>query len=202
MCHFHGITEEYASILVEHESTRAVVLANEKGEFSYTYSAPMPQGTNISFTCKEYNSVVYCTKKIQVVYSGELMIESATNQFNFDVYPIRMSPILCPRQRLVKITVVDSRVLSSDWKLYATLTSKMQSESGEKLEGALVFVEGENIQELTDTPTLVYTGKNNEGSLSVTDIKWEKGEGILLKITEPLKNNVSYDAEITWTIEE
>lgn len=202
MCHFHGITEEYASILVEYESTSAVVLANEKGEFSYTYSASIPQGTNISFTCKEYNSVVYCTKKIQVVYSGELMIESATNQFNFDVYPIRMSPILCPRQRLVKITVVDSRVLSSDWKLYATLTSEMQSESGEKLEGALVFVEGENIQELTDTPTLVYTGKNNEGSLSVTDIKWEKSEGILLKITEPLKNNVCYDAEITWTIEE
>ena len=92
---------------------------------------------------------------------------------------------------------------SSEWKLYATINHDMESVSGEKLKNSLVFVDDTgNMTVLSDTPTLVYTGKNNGGETLTTVVEWEEQKGILLQLIDPLINNENYDAEITWTIEE
>ena len=44
----------------------------------------------------------------------------------------------------------------------------------------------ENITVLSNTPTLVYNGENNSGSIKVTNITWKKQEDILLQITDAL----------------
>ena len=198
-----GKTESDASVLVEYEDVSVVLQANEEGEFTYSYDAALPVGTIITLTCKTYNDVIYYTKEIQIVYSGELVIDSATKHFQFEVYAISQNPVLCPRLPTLNITVVDSRVNSSEWKLYATINHDMESVSGEKLKNSLVFVDDTgNMTVLSDTPTLVYTGKNNGGETLTTVVEWEEQKGILLQLIDPLINNENYDAEITWTIEE
>lgn len=44
----------------------------------------------------------------------------------------------------------------------------------------------ENITVLSNTPTFVYNGENNGGSIKVTNITWKKQEDILLQITDAL----------------
>lgn len=44
----------------------------------------------------------------------------------------------------------------------------------------------ENITVLSNTPTSVYNGENNGGSIKVTNITWKKQEDILLQITDAL----------------
>lgn len=55
---------------------------------------------------------------------------------------------------------------------------------------------------LTNQPTLVYTGENNDGNIKVTEVLWKVDEGILLRIIDYIENNTQYDAVITWSIEE
>lgn len=55
---------------------------------------------------------------------------------------------------------------------------------------------------LTNQPTLVYTGENNDGNIKVTEVLWKADEGILLRIIDYIENNTQYDAVITWSIKE
>lgn len=55
---------------------------------------------------------------------------------------------------------------------------------------------------LTNQPTLVYMGENNDGNIKVTEVLWKVDEGILLRIIDYIENNTQYDAVITWSIEE
>lgn len=198
-----GVTLPYASLVISYEDKEGVAVANENGEFSYSYGVELKEGTEIILNCKTYNDVLYYTKKIQIVYSGELVISEATKHFNFEVYAMSLSPVICPRQGALKITVIDSRVNSSEWKLYAKLNSQMQSKEGDALENALVFVDStHNIHVLSDTPVLVYTGSPNIEGVSITSVEWSEDEGVLLQLLSPIMNGRVYDAEITWIIEE
>lgn len=198
-----GMTRANASILIEYEDSSVVVNADENGDFSYSYSIPLPVGTVITFTCKYYEDLLYYTKQVEVVYNGELLLDSATKSFQFDTYAINKNPVICPRLTNLSVRVIDSRINSSDWKLYAAINHEMESDYGIVLSDSLVFVdESGDIKSLSDTPTLVYTGKNNGGSTTTTDITWEENKGILLRLNDPLENNVKYSAQIIWTIEE
>ena len=198
-----GITIPKASILIEYNDVSVVVVAADDGNFSYTYNDTLPIGTNINFTVKMYESLIYTSKEIQIVYSGELTLDSATPKFNFKIFVLSENPIICPRLNDVIIKVTDSRINSSNWKLYATINHNLESDSGIVLEDSLIYVdELNNINILSENPTLVYTGENNGGSVKTTNISWNEDKGILLKLNNPLENNTKYSAEITWILEE
>ena len=111
--------------------------------------------------------------------------------------------MLCPRLTDLSINVIDGRINSSNWKLYASTNHDLTSQKGDVLENSLVFVDSNgNISTLSSTPTLVYTGTANSGKLLSTKVRWNKKEGILLRILEPLENNTIYDTEIIWSIRE
>ena len=59
-----------------------------------------------------------------------------------------------------------------------------------------------NITVLSDTPTLVYTGKSNNGESNTINVTWKEEEGILLMINDKIINKKEYTANIIWTIEE
>lgn len=198
-----GITTSLASILIEYDDVNVVVQADETGKFSYSYSGTLPIGTIITFNCKMYNDVIYYTKQIEIVYKGELVISSATKYIEFSPTAISKDPIICSRAVDLNVVVIDSRVNSSDWKLYAAIDHTMKSSDGDMLEDSLVFLdENGDVNVLSSTPTLVYSGKNNEGSTLTTTVNWSENKGILLQLLVPLKNNVEYSLEIIWTIEE
>ena len=99
-------------------------------------------------------------------------------------FQIKNSPLLCPKTTVLTIGVRDSRVNSSNWKLYASIYHDLTSSSGIVLKDSLVI--DENITVLPNTPTFVYNDENNGGIIKVTNITWKKQEDILLQITDAL----------------
>lgn len=197
-----GITDPNASILIEYNDVSTIVKANEDGIFSYDYQETLEVGTVISFIVKNYDTVLYYNKTIEIVYSGELTLDTATKYFEFKLSPISNNPLLYPRLNDLIITVTDSRVDSSPWKLYATINHDLESSDGTTLKDSLVYVNnlGE-ISVLSSTPTLVYTGESNGGSIKVTNVSWNENEGILFQLKDYLENKKEYKAEITWILE-
>lgn len=197
-----GITDSNASILIEYNDVSTIVKANEEGIFSYDYQEALDVGTVISFIVKNYDTVLYYNKTVEIVYSGELTLDTATKYFEFKLSPISNNPLLYPRLNDLIITVTDSRVDSSPWKLYATINHDLESDDGIILKDSLVYVNnlGE-ISILSSTPTLVYTGESNGGSIKVTNISWNENEGILFQLKDYLENKKEYKAEITWILE-
>ena len=196
-----GKTSPNASILIEYLDTQDVVLADNNGEFSYTYLA-LPIGIDITYNVKESNDLIYHTKKIQIVYSGELNLDSATSTIKFNLTPIKTNPILCPKTEPLLITVTDSRINSSNWKLYATINHDLTSDDGLTLEDSLVSLDGEVINILSSNKTLIYEGESNDGTTKVTNIIFNEDEKILLQIKNFIVNNTKYEAVITWILEE
>ena len=198
----NGITDSNTSILIEYNDVSTIVKDNEEGIFSYDYQETLEIGTVISFIVKNYDTVLYYNKTVEIVYGGKLTLDTATKYFEFKLSHINDNPLLYPRLNDLIINVTDSRVNSSPWKLYATINHDLES-NGITLKDSLVYVNnlGE-ISILSSTPTLVYTGESNGGSIKVTNISWNENEGILFQLKDYLENKKEYKAEITWILEE
>lgn len=198
-----GITEANSSVLIEYDNITSTVIADENGNFSYSYSDTLPIGTQIKLTAKSPSDLIYTTKVIEIVYSGELSLDSAPKYISFIPTAFQTNPVLCPKSTALNIIVTDSRVYSSNWKLYATISNDLTSSDGKVLEKALVFLDdtGEIIP-LSTTPMLVYTGENNNGTTKITTVSWQVKEGIILQVLVPLEINVEYKANIIWNLEE
>ena len=55
---------------------------------------------------------------------------------------------------------------------------------------------------LSLTSMIVYTGQNNDGSTKLTKVIWNDDKGILLKISDAIKEGMEYSAIITWSLKE
>lgn len=111
--------------------------------------------------------------------------------------------ILCSRSSELIVYVIDFRVVSSDQKLYASIKHDLISPEGNILEAGLVYKdENGDIFTLSDTPTLVYTGKGNDGNTLKTSVTWSDDTGILLMIADKVICDTEYETSIVWTIEE
>ena len=198
-----GLTEPDASILISYKNENIVALADSQGAFSYAYDVLLSEVTIITFTVKENNELIYETRKIQIVYSGDLLLESASKLISFKLLSIKLDPIICPRNDELKVTVMDSRVNSTNWKLYVSVVQDLTSSNGIVLENSLVFVdEDDNIIPLTKAPVFVYKGEKNDEDVKMTNVMWDENKGILLRIMDPLINQMDYSAIISWNIEE
>lgn len=198
-----GISTPNSSILISYNDVNNVVIADNNGKFSYSYENTLDIGTIITFNAKLYDDVIYHTKNIQIVYSGEIVLESASSTVSFKLNPISQTPLICPRDTSLNIIVTDSRINSSDWKLYASIKGELISNLGEVFEGELIYKDSSgNIYTLSTTPTLVYTGSNNEGNEKTTTVSWNDDEGILLRIDGKIIYNKEYTSSIVWNIEE
>lgn len=84
-------------------------------------TSTLPIGTKLKFTAKDYNNVIYTTKTVEIVYPGELTLDSATSPISFKLEPISINPIICPKNNSLTIKITDTRVDNTPWSLYATL---------------------------------------------------------------------------------
>lgn len=199
-----GYTVLNADVLISYLNNNDIVSANTDGYFSYNLTSPLSLGTNIKYIANKKNSFIYETREIQVKYSGELVLTNAPEKIQFKLSPISSLPILCPRLEDIKIIITDSRLESTNWKLYAKINHNLTSSNGYILTDSLVYVnDNKTVDILSNTPLLIYQGVNNQGETKITTISWEEDKGILLRIeNEPIENNETYEAEITWILEE
>ena len=197
-----GKTSPNASILITYLEESIVIVADSEGSFTHTYTNPLPIGTIINFEVKEYHNPIYYTKSIEIIYPGELIIDSAPTLITFTLTPISKTPLLCPKTNELIITVTDSRINSTSWYLYANISHDLTTSSGDTLEKSLVFKDTTGkLTTLSSTKTLVYTGSSNDGESKTTTITWNIDEGILLQINNPIINKKEYLTNINWTIE-
>ena len=196
-----GSTLSNSSILIEYESESAVINVGEDGTYSYTLPNTLSIGTKITFNTKLQNEPIYNTKIIEIVYSGELVIDDATRIVKFILEPISLNPILCPKENELIINITDSRIHSSNWKLYASINHDL-SNGDNVLEKSIIIKKDDEITVLDSEPKLIYTGTDNGGVTKTTSVIFKVDEGILLCINNAIKNNVVYSAIISYSIEE
>lgn len=195
-----GTTLSLASILITYNDITEEIQADLNGNFSLDIPL-LTIGTVITFNIKEHDDLIYHTKKVVVVYSGEIIIKNAPSLITFDLTPIELNPIICKKQGSIEIEVVDTRIDSTDWKLYATISHDLQSDD-KSLTNSLIFKDNlGKINYLSKDPALIYEGVKSDGSMKQTIISFKPEEGILLLIQDRLINKIEYKTVINWYLE-
>lgn len=108
------------------------------------------------------------------------------------------------RNESISLKIVDSRVNSSEWKVYAYIENPLTSQGSYTLKDALVFKKlDDEVVILNESPTLIFTGTSNDENAKRTLITWSKEKGPLLDLTNSaLEANEEYFAEVIFVLEE
>lgn len=198
-----GHTSSFADVLIKYNGNTEIVTAEEDGFFKYDLTTSIPDNTEIEFISNIPNSFLYETRKITTPFNGELSLMDTDNSLSFSLIPINNSKIF-PRTKKIVISVVDSRLNSSNWRLFAYIDTPLTSLSGYLLEDALIFkkLTNENII-LNETPQLVFQGVDTGGNPNKIDLTFSEEKGPLLDLTNnALVANEEYFANIHFKVEE
>ena len=133
---------------------------------------------------------------------GELTLLKATKNIPFSMIPSSTNPIILPKNNETVVTVVDSRVNSTNWKLYLNYTNPMIEESGKVLINSLFFKKFNNEEILLKTSKkLVYESNDNGGMVSVSNVTFSVDKGLFLKPSKDLLEDEDYSTLIIWSVE-
>lgn len=198
-----GHTNSFSGVLIKYNTITEIVNADDNGLFEYNIPSSIDDNTKIEITANVAGSFIYGTRTVTTPFTGELTLLDVNNSFSFANTPIN-NTLIFPKSSNLKTKIVDSRLNSSDWKLYAHANKPLTSDNGSILENSLVFKKfDDNIIILTTNPTLVYTGSNNEGVVSYKELNWSTEKGPLLDLTnDALKANEEYFSTIYFSVEE
>lgn len=101
-------------------------------------------------------------KTLRLMPFGNLELQNAPTKIEFQRPILQTDPVILGRKdEIMTVTVLDSRVLNSEWYLYAYVdTPLMTSDEKYSLPESLIFIgDDNNIETLSKEPTLVYTGE-------------------------------------------
>lgn len=199
-----GHTNSMADVLIKYNSIAEIVTADSSGYFEYTIPNTIENNTAIEITSNVSTSFIYGTRKITSPYNGELSLMEGTKVFKFLLALISADPIILPRDKSITLKIVDSRITSSNFKIYAYIENPIKSQSGYTLEDALVFKKlDDEVIVLNNMPQLIFTGTDNGGSPKRTTVEWSREKGPLLDLSNNfLEINEEYFAEVKFLIEE
>lgn len=134
---------------------------------------------------------------------GELTLLKVTENIPFNMIPSSLNPIILPKKNKTVITVVDSRVNSSNWKLYLYFTNPMIEKEGKILIDSLFFKKFDNKEILLKTnKEMIFESNNNGGNVSVSNVTFSIDKGLFLKPSNNLLEDEDYSTLIIWSIEE
>lgn len=142
-------------------------------------------------------------KTLRIIEAGNLELRNAPSIIEFQRPIVNTNPLTLGRKdKIITMSIVDSRAVSSDWYLYAYIDSPLTtSDNKHSLPDSLIFIdENAQIKTLSKEPTLIYSGTDNEGTTKTTEITWAENTGILFKIIDPLYNGEKYSTLINWIL--
>ena len=158
-----GYTENLSEILIKYDGNEINVNVESDGSFSYPLDNVIPDNTNIEITSCVPTSFIYETRKLVTPHNGELTLVKGSNNVPFTLNPINLSPVILPKTSDTALIIVDSRINSSEFKVYVKLLKQMESETGKVLTDAVIFKNlGDSISTLNENNLLVYTGEKNK----------------------------------------
>ena len=98
------------------------------------------------------------------------------------------------------ITVVDSRIDSFGWKLYASFVNPMKEEDGKVLVDSLLFKKfDDEIIRLSTNKKLVYEASGSSSGVSINNITFSADKGLLLSPTRSLLEGKDYSTMVIWS---
>ena len=195
-----GHTIPHANVKIEYDNRILTAVSDENGLFEANIDSVITDSTRVKITSC-LNSC-FTERKVTTPFMGELTLLKATKNIPFSMIPSSTNPIILPKNNETVVTVVDSRVNSTNWKLYLNYTNPMIEESGKVLINSLFFKKFNNEEILLKTSKkLVYESNDNGGMVSVSNVTFSVDKGLFLKPSKDLLEDEDYSTLIIWSVE-
>ena len=196
-----GHTIPYSNIKIEYDSKSLTATADENGLFEAKINSAIFDNTRIKITSCLNSS--FAERKVTTPFAGELTLLKATDNISFNIVPSSTNPIILSKKNKTVITVVDSRINSSNWKLYINFINPMIEENGKVLIDSLFFKKFNNEEILLKTnKKLVYESLDSGKNVGVSKVTFSTDKGLFLKPNKDLLGDEDYSTIVIWSVEE
>ena len=195
-----GHTIPYANVKMEYNNKSLTAVSDENGFFEVNVDSAILDNTRVKITSC-LNSC-FTERNVITPFMGELTLLKATENIPFSMIPSSTNPIILPKKNETVVTVVDSRVNSTNWKLYLNYTNPMIDSTGKVLIDSLFFKKFNNEEALLNTnKKLIYESSDNGGVVGVSNVTFSTDKGLFLKPSKDLLEDEDYSTLIIWSIE-
>ena len=195
-----GHTIPHANVKIEYDNKSLTVAADENGLFEVNIDSIIPDNTKVKITSC-LNSC-FTERKVTTPFMGELTLLKATENIPFNVIPSSTNPIILSKKNETVVTVVDSRVNSTNWKLYLNYTNPMIESAGKVLIDSLLFKKFNNEEIFLKTnKKLIYESNDNGGTVNVSNVTFSTDKGLFIKPSNDLLEDEDYSTLIVWSVE-
>lgn len=196
-----GHTIPLANVKIEYEDKSINALADENGLFEAKVDTVISNNTVVKIT--SCLNGCFTERKVTTPFNGELTLFKVTQNIAFSMIPTSINPIILPKQNENIVTVIDSRLNSTNWKLYINYTNPMMEVSGKVLIDSLIFKKFNNEEiDLKTNKKLIFESSDSGGNVNVSNVTFSIDKGLFLKPSEDLLEGEDYSTKIIWSVEE
>ena len=196
-----GHTIPLANVKIEYEDKSINVLADENGLFEAKVDTVISNNTVVKIT--SCLNGCFTERKVTTPFNGELTLFKVTQNIAFSMIPTSINPIILPKQNENIVTVIDSRLNSTNWKLYINYTNPMMEVSGKVLIDSLIFKKFNNEEiDLKTNKKLIFESSDSGGNVNVSNVTFSIDKGLFLKPSKDLLEGEDYSTKIVWSVEE
>ena len=196
-----GHTIPYANVKIEYDNKSLQASADENGLFEVNIDSIILDNTRVKIT--SCLNGCFTVRKVITPFIGELTLLKATENIPFSMPESSIKPTILPKKNKTVVTVVDSRINSTNWKLYIYYTNPMIEKSGKVLIDSLFFKKFNNEKiALKTNKKLIYESSDNGGNVNVSNVTFSTDKGLFLKPSKNLLENEDYSTLIIWSVEE
>lgn len=196
-----GHTIPLANVKIEYEDKSIKALADENGLFEAKVDTVIPNNTVVKI--KSCLNGCFTERKVTTPFNGELTLFKVTQNIAFSMIPTSINPIILPKQKENIVTVIDSRLNSTNWKLYINYINPMMEVSGKVLIDSLIFKKFNNEEiDLKTNKKLIFESSDSGGNVNVSSVTFSIDKGLFLKPSKDLLEGEDYSTKIIWSVEE
>lgn len=196
-----GHTIPLANVKIEYEDKSIKALADENGLFKAKVDTVIPNNTVVKIT--SCLNGCFTERKVTTPFNGELTLFKVTQNIAFSMIPTSINPIILPKQKENIVTVIDSRLNSTNWKLYINYINPMMEVSGKVLIDSLIFKKFNNEEiDLKTNKKLIFESSDSGGNVNVSSVTFSIDKGLFLKPSKDLLEGEDYSTKIIWSVEE
>ena len=196
-----GHTIPLANVKIEYEDKSIKALADENGLFEAKVDTVIPNNTVVKIT--SCLNGCFTERKVTTPFNGELTLFKVTQNIAFSMILTSINPIILPKQKENIVTVIDSRLNSTNWKLYINYTNPMMEVSGKVLIDSLIFKKFNNEEiDLKTNKKLIFESSDSGGNVNVSSVTFSIDKGLFLKPSKDLLEGEDYSTKIIWSVEE
>ena len=196
-----GHTVPYANVKIEFDNESLLVSADENGLFEASINSTISDNTRVKIISCLNKS--FTERNVTIPFLGELTLLKTTENIPFSMSSSSTKPIILPKKNKTVVTVVDSRINSTNWKLYINYTNPMMEVSGKVLIDSLIFKKFNNEEiDLKTNKKLIFESSDSGGNVNVSNVTFSIDKGLFLKPSKDLLEGEDYSTKIIWSVEE